>query len=118
MIHHIALETRREDVDDAVAFWALLGFERVEPASERLASIAVWVQRAGTQVHLLFHDEPVAPTRGHTAVVAEEYDDAVARLERAGFECRPSPQDWGSPRCFVISPGGHRVEVMAFPPNA
>jgi hypothetical protein len=51
-------------------------------------------------------------------VVAEDYDDAVARLERAGFECRPSTQDWGSPRCSVISPGGHRVEVMAFPPNA
>jgi catechol 2,3-dioxygenase-like lactoylglutathione lyase family enzyme len=118
MIHHVTLETRREDVDDAVAFWALLGFERVEPPSERLASIAVWVQRAGTQVHLLFQDEPVAPTRGHTAVVAEDYDDAVARMERAGFECRPSTQDWGSPRCSVVSPGGHRVEVMAFPPDA
>ena len=117
MIHHVTLETRREDVDDAVAFWALLGFERVEPPG-RLASIAVWVQRAGTQVHLLFHDDPVAPTRGHTAVVAEAYDDAVARLERAGFECRPSTPDWGSPRSSVISPGGHRVEVMAFPPDA
>jgi len=117
MIHHVTLETRREDVDDAVAFWALLGFERVEPPG-RLASIAVWVQRAGTQVHLLFHDDPVAPTRGHTAVVAEAYDDAVARLERAGFECRPSTPDWGSARCSVTSPGGHRVEVMAFPPDA
>jgi catechol 2,3-dioxygenase-like lactoylglutathione lyase family enzyme len=117
MIHHVTLETRREDVEDAVAFWALLGFERVEPPG-RLASIAVWVQRAGTQVHLLFHDDPVVPMHGHTAVVAEAYDDAVARLERAGFECRPSTQDWGSPRCSVISPGGHRVEVMAFPPNA
>jgi len=117
MIQHVTLETRREDVEDAVAFWALLGFERVEPPG-RLASIAVWVQRAGTQVHLLFDDAPVAPSRGHTAVVAEDYTDAVARLERAGFECRPSTQDWGSPRCFVTSPGGHQVEVMAFPPDA
>jgi catechol 2,3-dioxygenase-like lactoylglutathione lyase family enzyme len=117
MIHHVTLETRPEDVDDAVAFWALLDFERVEPPG-RLATIAVWVQRAGTQVHLLFHDDPVAPSQGHTAVVAEDYDAAVARLERAGFECRPSTRDWGSPRCSVISPGGHRVEVMAFPPDA
>jgi catechol 2,3-dioxygenase-like lactoylglutathione lyase family enzyme len=115
MIQHVTLETRREDVDDAVAFWALLGFERVEPPG-RLASIAVWVQRAGTQVHLLFEDHPVAQPRGHTAVVAEDYDAAVERLERAGFAPRPSTQDWGSPRCFVVSPGGHLVEVMAFPP--
>ena len=115
MIHHATLETRREDVEDAVAFWALLGFERVEPPG-RLAQIAAWVQRAGTQVHLLYDDDPSAPQRGHTAVVADDYDAAVASLERAGFECRPTTQDWGSPRCFVQSPGGHLVEVMAFPP--
>jgi hypothetical protein len=52
-------------------------------------------------------------------VVADDYDAAVASLERAGFECRPTTQDWGSPRCFVQSPGGHLVEVMAFaPPDA
>jgi catechol 2,3-dioxygenase-like lactoylglutathione lyase family enzyme len=118
VIQHVGLEIRREDVEDAVAFWALLGFERVEPPSERLASIAVWVQRAGTQVHLLFADDPVAPSRGHTAVVADDYDATVARLEAAGFTCRPSGQDWGSPRCSVLAPGGHRVEIMAFPPDA
>jgi catechol 2,3-dioxygenase-like lactoylglutathione lyase family enzyme len=116
MIHHATLETRREDVDHAVAFWALLGFERVEPPG-RLAEIAVWVERAGTQVHLLFADDPVAPSQGHTAVVADDYDAAIERLERAGFETRASTQDWGSPRSFVISPGGHLVEVMAFPPG-
>ena len=83
MIQHVTLETRRQDVEDAVAFWALLGFERVEPPG-RLATIAVWVQRAGTQVHLLFDDDPVAPARGHTAVVADDYDEAVARASSAG----------------------------------
>jgi hypothetical protein len=116
MIHHATLETRREDVEDAVAFWALLGFERVEPPG-RLASIAVWVQRAGTQVHLLFADDPVAPTRGHTAVVAGDYATAIERLQRAGFDCRAGTEDWGSPRSFVVSPGGHLVEVMASPPD-
>jgi catechol 2,3-dioxygenase-like lactoylglutathione lyase family enzyme len=115
MIQHVTLETRLDDVEDAVAFWALLGFERVEPPG-RLAEIATWVERAGTQVHLLYSEDPVAPDQGHTAVVPDDYDAAVVRLERAGFACRPTTQDWGSPRCFVRSPGGHRVEVMAFPP--
>ncbi|MEA2254693.1 MAG: hypothetical protein QOG35_738 [Solirubrobacteraceae bacterium] len=116
MIHHVTLETRREDVEDAVAFWALLGFERVE-APGRLAALATWVQRDGTQVHLLYADDPVVAPVGHVAVVPEAYDEAVRRLEDAGFACEPSTRDWGSPRCFALSPGGHRVEVMAFPPG-
>ena len=116
MIQHVTLETRREDVEDGVAFWALLGFERVDPPG-RLAETSAWVQRAGTQVHLTFHDDPTVPPSGHAAVVAEDYEATVARLERAGFACEPREQHWGSPRCFVTSPGGHRVEVMAFPPD-
>ena len=117
MIHHATLETRRDDIEDAVAFWALLGFERVEPPG-RLAQIAVWVQRAGTQVHLLFAEDPVAPPQGHTAVIADDYDAAIARLRGAGFEPEETTRDWGSPRSFVVSPGRHVVEVMAFPPDA
>jgi catechol 2,3-dioxygenase-like lactoylglutathione lyase family enzyme len=117
MIHHVTLETRREDVEDAVAFWALLGFERV-PAPGRLAAIATWVQREGTQVHLLYADEPVVAPAGHVAVVAPDgYEETVRRLEDAGFACEPTTADWGSPRCFARSPGGHRVEVMAFAPG-
>jgi hypothetical protein len=51
-------------------------------------------------------------------VVPDSYEEAVRRLEGAGFACEPTTQDWGSPRCFALSPGGHRVEVMAFPPDA
>jgi catechol 2,3-dioxygenase-like lactoylglutathione lyase family enzyme len=117
MIHHVALETHPDDVEDAVAFWALLGFERVEPPGT-LLDIAAWVQRAGTQVHLLFAEDPVVVPRGHVAVVAEDYDATVERLERAGFTCDPHREHWGSPRCFVTAPGGHQVEVTAFAPDA
>jgi catechol 2,3-dioxygenase-like lactoylglutathione lyase family enzyme len=75
-----------------------------------------WVQRGETQVHLLFADETVVPPRGHVAVIAPDYDDALERLRAAGFEPDPRREHWGSPRCFVRAPGGHRVEVMAFPP--
>jgi catechol 2,3-dioxygenase-like lactoylglutathione lyase family enzyme len=117
MIHHAALETRLDDLDDEIAFWALLGFERVEPP-EGLLDRAAWVQRAGTQVHLLFSEEPVVMPRGHVAVVADDYQSAVERLRAAGFAPDPHPERWGSPRSFVTSPAGHRVEVMAFPPDA
>jgi len=31
VIHHVAVETRREDADACVAFFALLGFSLVDP---------------------------------------------------------------------------------------
>ena len=44
-----------------------------------------WVQRDGTQIHLLFTDEPVVPQGGHVAVVAEDFDATFAALRDAGF---------------------------------
>jgi catechol 2,3-dioxygenase-like lactoylglutathione lyase family enzyme len=115
-LHHVALETRPGDVEAEVRFWALLRFERVEPPAT-LRERAVWVEREGTQVHLMYAEDPVAPPSGHTAVVARDYADALDRLVAAGIEIDERPQHWGAPRCFVRSPGGHRVEVMAAPPR-
>jgi catechol 2,3-dioxygenase-like lactoylglutathione lyase family enzyme len=115
MIQHVAIEIREADAAAYTGFWALLGFERVQPP-EALAKRAVWVQRGETQVHLLFAEDPVVPTSGHIAVVAADYEATLQQLRAAGFEPDPRTEYWGSPRCFVRSPSGHRVEVMAFGP--
>jgi hypothetical protein len=117
VIHHVALEIRREDVGEAERFWALLGFARVDPPAS-LRDRAVWLERAGTQVHLMYADDPVAPPSGHVAVVAPDYDAVLASLGAAGFDPEPRPEHWGAPRSFVRMPGGHRVEVMSRPPGA
>jgi catechol 2,3-dioxygenase-like lactoylglutathione lyase family enzyme len=114
-LHHVALETSRADVEACVAFYALLGFERA-PVPDGLVDVAEWVQRDGHQIHLLFADDPVVPPRGHVAVVCADYAGAVARLQAAGFETEDRARHWGSPRCTVTDPAGHRVEVMEFPP--
>jgi catechol 2,3-dioxygenase-like lactoylglutathione lyase family enzyme len=114
-LQHIALETRPQETEAAIAFWELLGFERVEPPSA-LRDRAAWVQRGATQVHLLFTDAPVVPPEGHTAVVAEDFGAAMQRLVAAGYEPEPRTQHWGAPRAFVRAPGGHLVEVMGAAP--
>lgn len=114
-VHHVALETGPGDADALVAFFALLGFAEVA-VPPTLEGSSRWVQREDTQVHLLFADDAVVPPSGHVAVVAADYDAALERLGAAGFEPDPRREHWGSPRCFVRAPGGHRVEVMAFPP--
>lgn len=115
MIHHVAVEVRYDDVDACVAFWSLLGFEEVRPP-ETLRHRARWVEHAGTQVHLLWTDEPVVPDSGHVAVVAHDYAAVQGALRDAGFAVEERTQHWGQPRFVVVDPVGHRVEVMAAPP--
>jgi catechol 2,3-dioxygenase-like lactoylglutathione lyase family enzyme len=116
VIHHVAVEVREPDTDRCVAFWALLGFAEVAPPG-RLRERSRWVERDGMQVHLLFADDPVIAPEGHVAVVAADYEATLARLRAAGFEPDPRSEHWGSPRCFVRDPAGHRVEVMRFAPR-
>ena len=117
MIHHVALEVVEGEAGRCVAFWQLLGFEEVEPPGT-LRQKSRWLERRGTQIHLLFAgQDPVAPPEGHVAVVAEDYDATLARLRDAGFPPEAHQEHWGAPRSFVTSPAGHRVELMASPPS-
>ena len=115
MLQHVSLEVGRDQVERCAAFWELLGFVRVEPPPT-LRDRATWLEREGTQVHLMLVDDPVVPPRGHAAVVAPDYDAALAALREAGFDPEPRSEHWGVPRCFVRDPIGHRVEVMSAPP--
>jgi catechol 2,3-dioxygenase-like lactoylglutathione lyase family enzyme len=114
-LQHVSLEVREADVPDELAFWRLLGFAPID-VPPTLAGTTAWVQAGATQVHLLFRDQPVVPPGGHAAVVADDYARTVAALRAAGHEAQPGAEHWGAPRCFVRSPAGHRVEVMAEAP--
>jgi catechol 2,3-dioxygenase-like lactoylglutathione lyase family enzyme len=116
VIAHVALEVREQEAEGCVRFWALLGFEEVA-APDALAARSRWVQAGATQIHLLFAEQPVIVPEGHVAVVVADYDATLAALREAGFEPDPRTQYWGSPRAFVRSPAGHRVELMAFAPG-
>jgi predicted enzyme related to lactoylglutathione lyase len=116
MLHHVGIEVRPDDVERAVEFFELLDFVRVEPPPA-LAAGFTWLEREGTQVHLMHEDEPTVPQRVHLAVVAPDFDATVARLREHGFETRPGREHWGVPRAHAIAPGGHRVELMAAPPS-
>ena len=116
-LQHVSLEVRREQTPDELRFWALLGFEEVEPAGT-LAEVATWVQRGPTQIHLLHAEDPVVPPSGHAAVVVDDFDATVAALREAGLSPKERTRHWGAARAFVHSPAGHTVELMAEPPPA
>jgi catechol 2,3-dioxygenase-like lactoylglutathione lyase family enzyme len=116
VLHHVGIEVAPADVEAAVGFFELIGFVRVEPP-QTLCEFT-WLEREGTQVHLMPTDDPTVPSPGHLAVVAPDFDATVARLRDAGFEVEPKREHWGQPRALAIAPGGHRVELMAAPPQS
>jgi catechol 2,3-dioxygenase-like lactoylglutathione lyase family enzyme len=116
VIQHVALETAPGDGPAAVAFWGLLGFVEVEPPST-LRDRAAWVERAGTQIHLLWTDGPSVPPDGHVAVVVADYAATLDRLRAAGHPVEARTEHWGAARSFTRAPGGQRVELMASPPG-
>jgi catechol 2,3-dioxygenase-like lactoylglutathione lyase family enzyme len=115
MLHHVGIEVAPGDIEAAASFFELLGFDRVE-APETLREFT-WLERAGTQVHLMPEEAPTVPSPGHLAVVVDDFEATVARVREAGFEIERKREHWGQPRALAIAPGGHRVELMAAPPS-
>lgn len=117
MLHHVSMAVPTGLVEACTAFWGALGFEPVAvPAA--LAGRARWLERAGTQVHLLL-DDGAARGAGpaHVAVVAHDYEAALAALAAVGARVQPRTAHWGAPRGYVEDPAGNLVEVMAWPPG-
>jgi glyoxylase I family protein len=115
MLQHVTLEVGRDQVDACMAFWSQLGFERVTPPPS-LRDRFIWVERNGTQIHLMPLDDPVTTDQGHAAVVVDDYEQTLEWLREQGFETRPGSNAWGAPRSFVRDPAGNLVEVMSRPP--
>jgi hypothetical protein len=117
MLHHVGIEIAPAEVDRAVEFFTLVGFEQVEPPPT-LAGRYTWLERDGTQVHLMPTENPTVPSWGHLAVVTPDFEATLASLHKHGFELERRREHWGSPRALALAPGGHRVELMAAAPRS
>jgi catechol 2,3-dioxygenase-like lactoylglutathione lyase family enzyme len=121
MIQHVTRDILPSELDRSTAFYALLGFDLV-PAPPSLAGRAVWLEHAGTQIHLVFvgdQDPAAAGHRppGHVGIVVADYERAIERLTDAGHHVEPRREHWGSPRSYVRDPAGYLVELMAWSPR-
>ena len=113
-LHHVGIEVKTTDLERSVELWQILGFVVVEPPAT--LSEFTWLERDGTQIHLMPTESPTVPPRGHTAVVVADFEHSFDKLSEAGFEVERRREHWGAPRAVVIAPSGHRVELMAATP--
>src|SRR3954451_21565060 len=98
MLHHVGIEVAPGDVEAAVGFFELLGFERGEPP-ETLREFT-WLEREGTQGHLMPEEEPTIPPPGNLAVVVADFEATVTRVTEAGSPIEPKREHWGQPRAL------------------
>jgi len=114
MLQHVTREIPPATLDQCVGFYGILGFAPVDPPPG-IAGRAFWVQRAGTQIHLMPKPE-ASPQQGHVGIVIDHYEATLRRLRERGHEVDPRREHWGSPRAYVRDPAGNLVEVMERPP--
>jgi catechol 2,3-dioxygenase-like lactoylglutathione lyase family enzyme len=114
MLHHVGIEVAPAEIERTAELFQLIGFELVDPP-ESLREFT-WLERGGTQIHLMPTESPTVPRRGHTAIVVEDFAATVAALEERGFEVERRREHWGAPRALTVTPDGHRVELMAAAP--
>ncbi len=115
MLHHVSIEIHPDHAERVLELLGLIGFEPVE-APGPISEYVDWVERAGTQVHLIRTPEPAVQHLGHPAFVASDFDATVARVREAGFTVEDARELWGEKRVFVVFPGGQKAELMAAPP--
>ncbi len=96
MLQHVSIEIAPDQAEAAVEFWRLLGFERVD-SPEALGGYVTWLERAGTQVHLIHTEEASVPVLGHAAVVVDDFEDALSRVSAAGHDITEARASSGRP---------------------
>ena len=116
-LQHAALETRPADADALVAFFALLGFDEVEPPAS-LRGRTRWVQRGATQIHLLLDRRSRRPARRATSPSSRPTTRPRSRRCAPPATRSPTAPSTGARRApSPRAPGGHRVEVISRPPG-
>jgi catechol 2,3-dioxygenase-like lactoylglutathione lyase family enzyme len=111
-LHHVQVAIPPGGEDAARRFYGeLLGMPEL-PKPETLAGRGgVWFARGAQQLHCGVED-PVAPSRRHSALRTDDLDGTRARLEAAGFPVQGDGELPGCRRFYTEDPFGNRVECV------
>jgi catechol 2,3-dioxygenase-like lactoylglutathione lyase family enzyme len=120
--HHVTHNITRANIPAAREFYgSLLGLEEIRPMGDPTNERLIWFAVADQQLHLVVRDHADNETSRHLAIVVQDFDELVRRLEKAGIrldELKPG-QHWslrpdGSKFAFCYDPDLNRIELMGF----
>lgn len=118
-LHHVNVVVPPGRTDEVVPFWEALGLVRVPKHGTR--SEGAWLDLPdGTQVHVSERSggwaggqHGAAHPEQHVALVVDDLDAVVARLQDGGHPWRPAADLQGRRRGTTADPAGNAVELIA-----
>jgi lysophospholipase L1-like esterase len=112
-IHHVNILVPMDGTSAAVAFYVdILGLRRIPKPPGAGSPRGAWLEiDARTQVHISERDATVHPD-AHFAIVLDDYDATITRLNAAGAAFTPQANEFGGRRGFTRDPAGNRVELI------
>ncbi len=111
-LQHVNVVVAPGRTDAVVPFYELLGMVRVPKPAGTSSPDGAWFEvPGGTQVHVSERSGQRHPDQ-HFALVVDDLDDVVARLQAAGHPWSAKPSIGGARRGMTADPEGNAVELV------
>lgn len=112
-IDHVQLAIPHGGEPHARRFWIeAMGLEEVAKPAHLAVNGGCWFAGRGIQIHCGVEDAFLPARRAHPALLVDDLQALVARLERAGIRFRPGKRLDGYLRGDIADPFGNRIELM------
>jgi len=113
-LHHANVIVRPGETDKVIAFYTdVLGLRRTTKPTEGTTSGGAWFDiDDSTQLHISERADAVMHDDMHFALIVEDFDETLAKLEVAGAPWRAQPDLFGGRRGSTQDPLGNRIELL------
>jgi len=106
-VQHVALSV--DDLDAALRFYAVLGFDPIPRPDFGFAG--AWLQAGDAQIHLIEVDDPDPHASNHVALWIDDIDAAIAHLRDHGIEVSAPTRAGDGLQSFLKDPSGNLIEL-------
>lgn len=113
-LHHVNVVVRPGETERLVGFYVdVLGLRRAAKPTEGTTGGGAWFDIGDVaQLHVSERVDGNGPGAGHFALIVDDYDEVVSRLQADGASWRELPDLFGGRRGSTEDPLGNRVEIL------
>ena len=112
-IDHVQLAMPHGGETHARHFWVdLMGLAEVAKPAHLAVNGGCWFEGRGVSIHCGVEEAFLPARRAHPALLVDDLDTLVLRLERAGVPFKPGKPLEGYVRGDIADPFGNRIELM------
>ena len=112
-IDHVQLAMPHGGETHARRFWVdLMGLAEVAKPAHLAVNGGCWFEGSGVSIHCGVEEAFLPARRAHPALLVDDLDTLVLRLEQAGVPFKPGKPLEGYVRGDIADPFGNRIELM------